>query len=113
MKKLVLTEELSRIKKLMIEQENNYDSDESGSVEFSHERDGKTYPFLVDDDIVDTIPASLDLLDRVIDNSDMDEREKRNLLVLISYLLHNALNEVSHEISTDEAIKIWDQISKN
>lgn len=113
MKKLVLSEELSRIKKLMIEQEDNYDSDEQYDSELSHEKDGKTYPFLVDEDETYTIATSIDLLDQVLNNSEIDENEKRKFLVFISYLLHEALDEVSHEMSTDKAIKIWDEISNN
>ncbi len=113
MKKLLISEELSRIKKLMIEQENSYDSDESNDFELSYKKDGKIYPFLVDEEETYTIETSIDLLYQVINNSDMDEKEKRNLLVFISNLLEEALNEVSHEMSTDEATKIWDSISTN
>jgi hypothetical protein len=117
-----LNEELSRIKKMMIEQENNYNSEESGEdqldmsdyeTELSNERDGKTYPFLVDDEVTYTISTSIDLLNQIKDNVEMDEKEKRDLIVLITNLLENASDEVSHEMSTDEVIELWNNISNN
>jgi len=113
MKKLQLMEELSRIKKMMIEQDSDELNMSDYTSELPNEKDGKTYPFLVDDEVTYTISTAIDLLNNIMDSADMDEKQRRDLLVLIEHLLHDASNEVSHEMSTDEVIEIWNNITNN